>query len=47
VADTAHYTEHGFFSSDTKLYEMPEGRSFDIDTMADLEKAQQFYDLHL
>jgi N-acylneuraminate cytidylyltransferase len=47
VADMNHYTEHGFFSPDTKLYEMPESRSFDIDTMADLEKAQQFYDLHL
>jgi N-acylneuraminate cytidylyltransferase len=45
VASLPHYEQHGYFSSDTKLYEMPQSRSFDIDTLADLEEARRLYDL--
>ena len=45
VASMEHYERFGFFSEYTKLYEMPQARSFDIDTMADLEEARRMHDL--
>ena len=45
AATTEHHKRFGFFSEATKLYEMPQGRSFDIDTVADLEEARRMYDL--
>lgn len=41
VSRLDHFRERGYFSPETKLYEMPACRSFDIDTLADLEEARR------
>lgn len=41
VSTTEHYDRFGFFSEHTRLYEMPNNRSLDIDTPGDLKEARE------